>query len=116
MRYWRDIESAAANHHINKNVLAAVIIWESAHAREGTGRSGAEAAKTKDDLIDGYKGWGASVSITQLEIYKARMMLIKYRGWGRGTLGQVTDQLLHAPRGHTIGCGMDGISEAEFLV
>ncbi|MEU8141397.1 hypothetical protein [Nonomuraea sp. NPDC048901] len=102
MRYWRDIESAAANHHINKNVLAAVIIWESAHAREGTDRMGAEAAKTKDHLIDGYKGWGASVGITQLEIYKARMMLIKYyykeRDWGKATLGQVTDQLLHAPR------------------
>ncbi|MFG1963344.1 LamG-like jellyroll fold domain-containing protein [Nonomuraea sp. NPDC049028] len=102
VRYWRDIESAAANHHINKNVLAAVIIWESAHAREGTGRMGAEAAKTKDHLIDGYKGWGASIGITQLEIYKARMMLIKYyykeRDWGKATLGQVTDQLLHAPR------------------
>ena len=90
--YWRDIEKAAANHGIDKYILATVIMWESTHAKEGTGEGGAVLAVMWD-------GWGASVGISQLELYKARLMLIKHKGkhWENATLGQVRKQMLHPP-------------------
>ncbi|MFI7136131.1 RHS repeat-associated core domain-containing protein [Nonomuraea sp. NPDC050153] len=68
VRYWRDIEKAAANHGIKDvNALAAVLMYEShwqANQRFG--------AKVGDSLSFSTQGEGASIGVGQLEIYKIR--------------------------------------------
>ncbi|MFC4005817.1 RHS repeat-associated core domain-containing protein [Nonomuraea purpurea] len=75
VKYWRDIEKAAANHGINKNVLAAVLMYESHwQADQSGGPIVGDAARVK------LQGEGASVGVAQLEIYKVRMLLAKHKG------------------------------------
>ncbi|TMR21827.1 RHS repeat-associated core domain-containing protein [Nonomuraea turkmeniaca] len=94
---YRDaITKASQKYDINRRVLTAVIIWESMNAKEGTGYVGAGLATIKDDLWDGNGGWGASVGITQLELYKAHMMIYKNYGkkYAKMTIGQVTTWMM----------------------
>ncbi|MFI7700342.1 RHS repeat-associated core domain-containing protein [Nonomuraea sp. NPDC049480] len=98
--YWEHIEKAAKKHRVGKYELTAVILWESAHAEEGTGSLGAAAAITWENLKGRNKAWGASIGIAQMEIYKAGLMLIKDEGakWKKATLGQIAAELLKPAR------------------
>ncbi|MGP3913445.1 LamG-like jellyroll fold domain-containing protein [Nonomuraea sp. 10N515B] len=68
VRYWRDIEKAAANHGIKDiNALAAVLMYESHWQANQT-----LGAKEGDNISFWTQGEGASVGVSQLEIYKVR--------------------------------------------
>lgn len=81
VRYWRDIDSAASNHGINKYVLAAVLMYESKWWADQWGIAG-DAVSIQWDKLPWKKGQGenASVGLAQLEVYKGRMMLAKHYG------------------------------------
>jgi hypothetical protein len=75
VRYWRDIEKAAANHGIKDvNALAAVLMYESHW--QANQRFGAEDG---DNLSSWTQGEGASIGVGQLEIYKIRHALNAYK-------------------------------------
>ncbi|MEV0589405.1 hypothetical protein [Nonomuraea sp. NPDC050310] len=74
IQYWKVIKSAAAEHKVDPNALAAVIILE---------------ATSREVLIGGFweanaryavLGRGAPIGISQLEVYKADKMLQIYYG------------------------------------
>ncbi|GIH79821.1 hypothetical protein Plo01_62500 [Planobispora longispora] len=103
LKYWRTIKRAASNHGINKNILAAVIMWESndEHIKKYGIAGEAFASVYSDSKKKKNGGWGASVGISQLELYKARMMLQKHYGsktnkWdpGKARLGDVLEKML----------------------
>ncbi|MER5646140.1 RHS repeat-associated core domain-containing protein [Streptosporangium sp. NPDC002524] len=102
--YWRDIESAAYNHGIKKNVLLAVLVWESNQEEVKQGRSGYEKKYWGNMIING-SGEGTSVGITQLEVYKARQMLVKNTtgieqyNWGSASSRRIADYLYNNPSG-----------------
>ncbi|MEV1175544.1 RHS repeat-associated core domain-containing protein [Nonomuraea sp. NPDC049784] len=74
VRYWRDIEKAAANHGIKDvNALAAVLMYESHWQANQT-----LGAKAGDNLSFLTQGEGASIGVGQLEIYKIRHALNAY--------------------------------------
>ncbi|MGW0192039.1 RHS repeat-associated core domain-containing protein [Nonomuraea sp. NPDC003201] len=90
------IVDAARTHKIKPRVLAALIMWESTHASEGgTTRFHAELAMAGDAFKNG--GWGASIGVAQLELYKAMIMLRKHfpKQWeGKISIDRVKEQLL----------------------
>ncbi|WP_344976381.1 LamG-like jellyroll fold domain-containing protein [Streptosporangium fragile] len=105
LEYYNIIKAAADGHGIDKNVLAAVIMWEIRAKEVKYGGIGALAAIYYDYRDEKRKGmgWGASIGIAQLELYKARMMLEKYYGkakWGpgRARLGDVAEEMLDPHR------------------
>ncbi|WP_329087694.1 MULTISPECIES: RHS repeat-associated core domain-containing protein [unclassified Streptosporangium] len=100
LRHYDAIKRAAKNHGIDKNILAAVIMWESNNWEVKFGGIGAIAAIADDAKNPKTKGWGASVGVPQLELYKARMMLEKYYGkkWANATVRSVMLEMLKPSR------------------
>ncbi|MFF0246227.1 LamG-like jellyroll fold domain-containing protein [Streptosporangium sandarakinum] len=79
--YWRDIDKASRNHGIDRNVFLAVLIYESNSGDAKWGAPGAFGALTKSyfkRIVGKDHQEFASIGITQLEVYKARQMLMKH--------------------------------------
>lgn len=70
LKYHKTIKSAAKEHGVNVRALTAVLIYENlgAEPKRGLGQS----------VVYGIKWSGASLGISQLEVYKARGLLNKY--------------------------------------
>ncbi|MET9066097.1 RHS repeat domain-containing protein [Streptosporangium sandarakinum] len=100
LKYYGTIRKAAKNHGIDEKILAAVIMWESKDPEVKLGMIGAIEAINKDAKNGKNKGWGASIGISQLELYKARMMLEKFYGkrWARPTLRDVMREMMKPDR------------------
>ncbi|GGP83796.1 RHS repeat-associated core domain-containing protein [Streptosporangium pseudovulgare] len=82
--YWKVIDKAAFNHHIDRSIFTAVLLYESTQDEVREGIEGAVKSYLWN-LVQN-KGEGASIGFPQLEIYKARQMLIKYypkEGWDK---------------------------------
>ncbi|MEV7006650.1 LamG-like jellyroll fold domain-containing protein [Streptosporangium sp. NPDC051022] len=101
--YWRDIRSAAATHKIKENVLFAVLLWEVNQDEVKQGRWGYEK-KYLGNLITNGTGEYTSVGIAQLEVYKARKMLIETskngleaQKWIRASSRYIADHLYKNP-------------------
>ncbi|MGW0201979.1 RHS repeat domain-containing protein [Nonomuraea sp. NPDC003201] len=98
VRYWRDIERAAANHGIKDvNALAAVLMYES-HWREK--QFGGPAVGDNLSVTAGNEG--ASIGVSQLEIYKVRRMLgtyvnKDYLDKDKWPTAKLVDYMHHAP-------------------
>ncbi|MFD0883228.1 LamG-like jellyroll fold domain-containing protein [Streptosporangium algeriense] len=98
LKYYGSIKKAAANHGISTNILAAVIMWES---KGWWGEAEDLVAIAADSKNKKNLGWGASVGLSQLELYKARMMLEKHYGkakWGAPKLKSVLREMLNPDR------------------
>ncbi|GAA3211481.1 hypothetical protein GCM10020216_016130 [Nonomuraea helvata] len=102
IRHWKAINDAARTHGIDRNVLTAVVLFESKDWEVQLGKAGATLAAVKEAILrrDPAGGWAASAGVVQLEAYKARWMLIKYYGkeWEKASLGKVIDQLMNPSR------------------
>ncbi|MBB2911731.1 RHS repeat-associated protein [Streptosporangium becharense] len=92
LKYWRDINDAAVEFKINRDVLLAVIIYESIWHKNQ------EKSHKNDKASLLFEKEGASLGIVQLEVYKARAMLIKNysheRDWGKASTGDIADILM----------------------
>ncbi|WP_326825434.1 RHS repeat-associated core domain-containing protein [Streptosporangium sp. NBC_01756] len=97
LKYYKTIKTAADNHGIDEKILAVLIMWESRAKEVSYGGLGIIAAIAADAKDDKNKGWGASIGISQLELYKARMMLEKFYGkkWANPTLRSVMNEMIN---------------------
>jgi RHS repeat-associated protein len=73
VKYYRDIQKAAKNHGIDENVLAAVLMYESRWQHDQK-----LGAKVGDEVSFRLDNEGASVGVSQLEIYKVRHVFNRY--------------------------------------
>ncbi|MCF6476848.1 hypothetical protein FAF44_52300 [Nonomuraea sp. MG754425] len=74
-RHWKEIDKAAHDYGIQRNILAALLMYESHwQHKQLLGPDLGDKASVKKE------GENASVGLAQLEIYKVRMMLAKYNG------------------------------------
>jgi len=71
VKHDRAISYAAKEHGVSKNALLAVLVYEGLWAETTLGSAAAERAFKAE-------GRGASLGITQLEVYRARSLLKKY--------------------------------------
>ncbi|WP_386190485.1 RHS repeat-associated core domain-containing protein [Streptosporangium jomthongense] len=112
LKYYSSIQKAAVGHRISENILAAVIMWES---KGWWGEAEDLVAIAEDSKNKKNRGWGASVGLPQLELYKARMMLEKFYGkakWGAPKLKSVLREMLNPDRAiHLAAAWMEHLKE-----
>ncbi|MEV8635808.1 hypothetical protein AB0395_29540 [Streptosporangium sp. NPDC051023] len=101
LKYWKVIRQAADNHHIDRNVFLAVLIYESSGWENKMGKLGQNAAESYEILLKSGKMENASIGIAQMEVYKARIMLDKYyskeRDWKHAKAKTISDELFKNP-------------------
>ncbi|MEU4228458.1 RHS repeat-associated core domain-containing protein [Nonomuraea sp. NPDC026600] len=102
IKHYKAINQAAAKHGVDRNVLTALILFESDDFEVQLGVWGAAGANIKEQIMrmNLKGGWAGSYGVTQMEAYKARWMLVKYYGkkWKDASLAEVVGQLLNPSR------------------
>ncbi|MEV0347597.1 LamG-like jellyroll fold domain-containing protein [Nonomuraea sp. NPDC050680] len=117
LKYHGTINRAADNHHVSRRALTAVLLWEMNTLANKYG-----ALSLTGDLLLGIyndreknEGVGASVGLAQLEIYKVRMMMMKWYGkekWNSRPIGDFVKQALDPNRAiHLAAAWMEHLKE-----